>query len=175
MTRTTICVDVVEGDADLEQILDLQKRNLAFSNDGFVTVHHTLDVLRVFHTTMPSVVARHGGDVIGYALSMPREASGLVPILDPMFERLDKLAVLAAKRWYVMGQICVDEAWRGRGIFDRLYDEHRNQYAARFDWLVTEIAMRNPRSLKAHARVGFVEIDRYRDASDEWSVVGLGL
>jgi len=175
MTATSIEIGCVEGDDDLEQILVLQKRNLTFSKDGFVTVHHTLDILRAFHAMMPSVVARHHGDVVGYALSMPREASGLVPILEPMFRRLDTLAVLAAQRWYVMGQVCVDEAWRGRGLFGKLYDEHRNRFAGQFDWLVTEIAMRNPRSLKAHARVGFVEIDRYVDDTDEWSVVGLRL
>jgi hypothetical protein len=175
MTATSIEIGVVEGDNDLEQILVLQKRNLAFSKDGFVTVRHTLDILRAFHAVMPSVVARHQGNVVGYALSMPRETSGLVPVLEPMFRRLETLAALVAQRWYVMGQVCVDEAWRGCGLFDKLYDEHRNRYAGQFDWLVTEIAMRNPRSLKAHARAGFVEIDRHLDDTDEWSVVGLRL
>jgi GNAT superfamily N-acetyltransferase len=124
---------------------------------------------------MPSVVARHRGNVVGYALSMPREAGALLPILAPMFVRLDALTMLVAQRWYVMGQVCVDEAWRGCGVFDRLFEEHRRRYAGQFDWLVTEIATRNPRSLKAHARVGFVEIDRYADDTDEWSVVGLRL
>jgi len=175
MTTSSIEIDVVKGDDDLERILALQRRNLTFSEDGFVTVHHTFDVLSAFHALMPSVVARHQRDVVGYALSMPRQASRLVPVLAPMFERLEALAILAAQRWYVMGQICVDEAWRGQGLFDKLYEEHRRRYAGQFDWLATEIAVRNPRSRKAHARVGFVEIDRYRDATDEWSVVALRL
>lgn len=172
-TATNIEIDLVEGDGELEQILELQRRNLAISKDGFVTVKHTLDILRAFHEAMPSVVARHQGNVLGYALSMPREARALVPILEPMFKRLDSLAVLAAQRWYVMGQVCVDQAWRGCGLFDKLYSEHRKRYSGRFDWLVTEIAIRNPRSRKAHARVGFVEMDHYCDDKDEWSVVGL--
>ena len=175
MTAPIVKTGLAQGDADLEQILALQKRNLTFSDDGFVTVANTLDILRAFHAVLPSVVARRDGDVVGYALSMPREARALVPIIQPMFARLDSLNVLAAQRWYVMGQVCVDEAWRGRGVFDALYEEHRRRYAGTFDWLVTEIAMRNPRSRKAHARVGFVEIDRYRDDTDEWSVVGLRL
>jgi GNAT superfamily N-acetyltransferase len=175
MIDTGVEIGLARSDDDLEQILELQRRNRAFSEDGFVSIDHTLDILRAFHARMPSVVARRRGSVVGYALSMPREESARVPVLEPMFARLASMTLLAAQRWYVMGQVCVDEAWRGRGVFDGLYAEHRNRYAGQFDWLVTEIAMRNPRSSKAHARVGFVEIDRYLDDSDEWSVVGLRL
>jgi GNAT superfamily N-acetyltransferase len=139
-TVADVDVGVAADDRDLEQILALQRRSLVPGEDGFVTVRHSLDGLRALHAAMPSVVARHRGEVAG--------------------------------RSYVMGQVCVDPSWRGRGLFDRLYAEHRARYADRFEWLVTEIAMRNPRSRKAHARVGFVEIDHYRDDTDEWSVVG---
>jgi predicted GNAT superfamily acetyltransferase len=175
MNDITINVGLVNNDRDLEQILLLQKQNRAYTADGFVTVNHTLDILRAFHSVMPSVVARRNDQVIGYALSMPREASALVPVLGPMFQRLDTMPVLNNQSWYVMGQICVAEAWRGQGLFDRMYAEHRRHFAGQYDWLITEIALRNPRSLKAHARVGFVEIDQYRDATDDWSVVGLAL
>ncbi len=157
---------------ELEQILALQRANRAATADGFVTVEHTLAILEALHARLPSVVALdERGDVIAYALAMARETRPLLPILEPMFARLDALPSLAGKRWYVMGQVCVGEAWRGRGVFDALYAGHRAEYAGRFDGLVTEIALRNGRSLRAHARVGFVEIDRYRDATDDWSVV----
>jgi hypothetical protein len=173
ITANDVEIALVDSYDDLQQILVLQKQNLAFSTEGFVTVCHTLETLREFHSLMPSVVAKHHGSVVGYALSMPRETSALVPVLEPMFGRLESLAVLALQRWYVMGQVCIDKAWRGCGLIDGLYGEHRKRYARQFDWIVTEIATRNPRSLKAHARIGFVEIDRYVDDIDEWSVVGL--
>jgi len=172
MPAANINVDLVKDESELQQILQLQRRNLSYSEDGFVTVRHTLDILRTFHEAMPSVVAKDDEKVIGYAISMPRDASALVPILEPMFRRLDHVAALRNQRWYVMGQVCIDQEWRGRGVFDRLYLEHRRRYSGRFDWLVTEISVRNQRSQKAHRRVGFVEIDHYRDAQDEWSVVG---
>ena len=166
-------VGLVQSAGDLEQILALQRANLVATSDGFVTVRHTLEILEAMHATMPSVVARDdGGAIVGYALSMTQAIAPLLSILGPMFARLARLPTLAGRRWYVMGQVCVAEAWRGRGLFDALYAEHRAVYAPSFDCLVTEIATRNPRSLRAHARVGFVEIDRYRDETDEWSVVG---
>ena len=67
----------VAGEAELQQILDLQRRNLArnlskreVAEQGFVTVEHTLDVLRRMHALVPSIVARDGGELAGYALVM---------------------------------------------------------------------------------------------------------
>jgi predicted GNAT superfamily acetyltransferase len=75
------------------------------------------------------------------------------------------------QRFYVMGQICVASRYRGRGVFDLLYGAHREHLRGRFDSVVTEVATRNPRSLRAHGRVGFEELERYRDATDEWALL----
>jgi GNAT superfamily N-acetyltransferase len=168
----------VASDAELEQILELQRRNLPRNLDeaeraeqGFVTVEHTLEVLRRMHALVPSIVAIDDGQLAGYALVMPIECRTFVPILEPMFRRLEGQATLANRRYYVMGQICVAKPWRGRGVFDQLYDAHREHLQGRYDTCVTEISVRNTRSLKAHQRVGFVELERYRDATDEWAIV----
>jgi len=65
-------------------------------------------------------------------------------------------------------QILVAPPYRGRGVFDALYRAHRESLRGRFDSVVTEVATRNPRSLRAHRRIGFEELERYRDATDEW-------
>ena len=70
-----------------------------------------------------------------------------------------------------MGQICIDAPFRGQGLFDRMYREHKNQFATHFDFVVTEVAVINARSMRAHARVGFETIDRYRDETNEWAVL----
>jgi hypothetical protein len=159
---------------DLPRILELQRDNLeeavssAAASEGFVTVRHDEDTLRRMHELAPSVIAEHGAALAGYALTMLPEATEWVPVLRPMFDQLSKLAL---PRFYVMGQICVARAYRKQGVFDALYAAHRALYGGRFDAVVTEIATRNVRSMRAHARVGFVEVHRYRDATDDWSVV----
>jgi ribosomal protein S18 acetylase RimI-like enzyme len=99
-----------------------------------------------------------------------------VPILAPMFERLRTLAhrgrSLAELPHYVMGQVCVDARHRGRGVVDAMYREHRAQLAGRYALVVTEIATRNTRSLRVHERVGFTTLEVYRDALEEWAIVG---
>jgi ribosomal protein S18 acetylase RimI-like enzyme len=170
-------VGLVESDRDLEGTLALQRASRAPTQDGFVTVEHTLDVLRAMHALAPSVVARDPrGAVVGYALVMLREVRPLLPLLEPMFALIERLppAVLSAKpdaRWYVMGQVAVAPAYRGSGVFDALYAEHRARYRGRFDLVVTEVATRNARSMRAHQRVGFRTAVTYRDATDEWALV----
>jgi RimJ/RimL family protein N-acetyltransferase len=70
-----------------------------------------------------------------------------------------------------MGQVCVAREFRGQGVFDLMYRAHREHLRARYDRSVTEIAVRNVRSMRAHARVGFRVIDRYRDETDDWAIV----
>ena len=76
-----------------------------------------------------------------------------------------------------MGQICIADGYRGTGIFDGLYRTMGETYGDRFDLTVTEVADRNGRSLRAHARVGFERLLTYPDATtgEQWHVIGLGL
>ncbi len=163
-------VGLAASTADLEGILALQRASRAPTADGFVTVQHTLPILEAMHAIAPSVVARDAaGVVVGYALVMPRETRALVPILEPMFELLER--IVPPCRWYVMGQIAVAASHRGTGVFDAMYSEHRTSYRDRFDRVITEVSTRNPRSLRAHERIGFRTIHTYRDATDDWAVI----
>ena len=184
-TRRAI-VTLSDGAADIDGILALQRENLAATvgeeeagRNGFVTVVHTRPILEAMHASGPSVVARCDGEVVGYALTMPVECRSFLPVLVPMFDLLDGLeyrgAPFARTRYYVMGQICVARAFRGSGLFDAMYAHHRKAFADRYDVIVTEIARRNARSLRAHARVGFETLAEYRDATDAWVVVGMGM
>ncbi len=180
-------VSLARTEDDLRGILALQRQNLAQSvsaaeaaAQGFVTVSHTLESLQAMRALAPSIVARAPSltgalEVVGYALMMPREARALAPILDPMFELLSGLSwqgrPLSELRYYVMGQVCVAKAFRGQGVFDALYQGHASAYAERFDLIVTEVALRNTRSMRAHERVGFLPVHRYRDDVDDWQIV----
>lgn len=165
----------VATDRELEQILALQRVNLAHNltaeetaAQGFVTVVHDLPLLRRMHAIAPSIVAVDGDVLAGYALVMPVECRELIPVLVPMFDRLDALGF---GRYYIMGQICVAKSHRGRGVFDALYAAHRAHLGSRYERCVTEVATRNTRSMRAHARVGFRVVETYRDATDEWALV----
>lgn len=167
---------------ELKQILALQRQNLrgvhteaTEKEQGFVTVSHTPEALQQMHALEPSIIVKDNEILAGYALVMLKECSDLVPELVPMFEGLDKIIYkgksLSQYRCYVMGQICVAAAYRGRGVFDMLYHQHRASLAHKYDFVITEIATRNTRSMRAHRRVGFETLQVYTDALDEWAVV----
>ena len=174
---------------DVSGILDLQVRNLpsaltphTMASQGFVTVRHDESVLQRMNEETPSIVAKAGGRVVGYALMMPRRFADDVPILRPLFEMLDTLSwhgepLRSNPRWFVMGQVCVAEGHRGSGVFDGLYRTMAERYGNDFDFTVTEVAARNARSLRAHARVGFQTLHVYRDETtgEEWHVIALDL
>jgi L-amino acid N-acyltransferase YncA len=167
----------VRNEEELRQILDLQRENLArnlsseeVATQGFVTLEHTLDALKRMHQMAPSIVARDGEQLAGYALVMPVECRLFIPLLEPMFARLSSLGIVR-ERFYVMGQICVGKPWRGQGVFDLLYRTHRDCMRAPYDSVVTEVAIRNTRSMRAHQRIGFAVIDRYRDSTDDWALL----
>ena len=175
-------VVTTSGISDLLQILELQKKNLAPNlsreetlSQGFVTVNHSLEMLEIMHRLAPSIIIKDNGKVVAYALTMLCECSTLVPELKSMFYGFDSL------RWngkpvneydyYVMGQICIDKAYRGQGLFEMLYFKHKEVYQSQFDFIITEVATRNTRSMKAHKRIGFETVHTHTDELDEWEVI----
>jgi hypothetical protein len=174
---------------EVGEILELQARNLpsaltsrTMATEGFVTVRHDAAVLQRMSDAAPAIVAKAVGRVVGYALVMPRSFAADIPILRPLFELLDTLSwqgvpLRSNPRWFVMGQICIADGYRGGGIFDGLYRTMAETYRDRFDFTVTEVAARNTRSLRAHARVGFHTLQVYPDPTtgENWHVIALDL
>jgi hypothetical protein len=184
-----IRLTTVSNVAEVHQILELQAANLAsaltpdtIASQGFVTVRHDVEVLARMNEAAPAIIAKDDDRVVGYALVMPRAFASQVPMLQPLFHTLDALSWRGTSlrdqpRWFVMGQICIADGYRGRGIFDGLYRTMGDTYRDRYDFTVTEVAARNTRSLRAHARVGFVTLHRYADAmtGEKWQIIVLDL
>lgn len=88
----------VETQRDLIDILTLQKKNTKtaipleeIEIQGFVTVEHSLRQLENMNAQIPQIVAVKSQMLAGYALSMTRELKASIPVLIPLFERLDNL------------------------------------------------------------------------------------
>ncbi|RME91770.1 MAG: GNAT family N-acetyltransferase [Bacteroidetes bacterium] len=169
---------------DMEQIIELQRLNLAATvgeeearAQGFVTLVHDVALLTDMNREYGHSVAIDAGQLVGYALMMPRSFGSRIPALTAM---LDQLAILpwqgrrlSTMRYFIMGQVCVAKSHRGRGVFAGLYQHLCSRLAADFEVVVTEIASHNTRSCRAHAKLGFIEIHRYLAKEDtEWIIVG---
>jgi ribosomal protein S18 acetylase RimI-like enzyme len=172
----------VSEENELKAILALQQLNLKENipaeekeDEGFLTLSHSLNVLKLMHVQMPSIIAKDNDQLAGYALVMTADCRNLVPDLESMFTVFDTLNYLdrplSEWRYYVMGQICVARKYRGQGVFDGLYNKHKELMQNNYDLLITEISRSNQRSLKAHERVGFKTIHTHKDELDDWLVV----
>lgn len=168
-----------ETERDLLQIIGLQRKNLphAISEEerleqGFVTVEHDPDLLAKMNHPHPHALAKDGDLLAGYALVMLRSFGQEIPVLAPMFEEMDSIPELKDGSWFVMGQICVDKAYRGKGVFQGLYEQLRSQMQGHFSCVVTEVASRNTRSLRAHERIGFKGLRSYPAPNGEhWEII----
>ena len=166
----------VDSDAHLSQILRIQQDNVRtklspdeIQKEGFVTLVHDMELLRQMNRVCPHVIACADNVVIGYALAMAPAFRTSVPLLKPLFDRLDQL--IPHRNYLVMGQICIDKPFRGKGVFRGLYDFYRLQLKHEYDCLVTEVAAENTRSLGAHYRVGFKNISTREEQEKDWEVL----
>jgi GNAT superfamily N-acetyltransferase len=170
---------------DLQGILDLQKKNLPanlsqeeIEGQGFVTVNHSMSDLRKMNEIEEHVVAKVNNQVVAYLLAMTTRSKYDIPVLVPMFELLEDLEYkgenLSRQNYIVIGQACVDKLYRGQGVFDGIYQYYKERFRTKYDFALTEIAISNPRSIRAHERVGFKSIHQYIAPDlQEWSIVVL--
>lgn len=180
---TNITYHLATTTADLQGILNLQQKNLPTNisteeaqNQGFVTVHHNLPLLQRMNSKAPSIIAKDGDQIVGYNLAMTRDFAKDIPVLVPMFEIMDGLNYKGQKMaeidYIVCGQVCVDKAYRGKGIFAGMYHFYQQQYANKYAVIATEIATRNTRSIRAHQKMGFEIIHTYTaDNGEHWEIV----
>lgn len=173
---------IVTTDEELWQINKLNQKNLKANlslseqqEQGFVSWLYSFSLLKQLHSLAPSIMVKDQDKVVGYALVTPIEAAGFHPDLQAMINNLENIQYknkpLSSYQYYVMGQVCIDKDYRGKGVFTMLFEKHEVLYKEKYGLLVTEISTANFRSQKAHENVGFKTIDSYKDPLDEWNVV----
>ncbi|WOC40980.1 GNAT family N-acetyltransferase [Polaribacter sp. HL-MS24] len=160
---------------ELEQILALQQQNLSKNlstqekkEQGFVTLEHSFQELKKFHDIYPHIIAKDNNILVGYALSMDISCKGDIELLRPMFDEIDAIYY---DPYIVMGQICIDHNYRGKGVFKGLYALMQKTFASKYTAIITEIDASNSRSMNAHQKVGFTELTRYFSNNQEWVIV----
>lgn len=144
-------------------------------SEGFVSWEYDIELLKKMNAIAPSVIARENEIITGYALTAFKEAALFHKELSLLIEKIDPVLYegrpLSSYRYYLMGQICIDKSYRGMGLVEKLYHLHRELYGRQFDFIATTIATDNTRSVKAHERIGFKEIQKVEDHFGQWVLV----
>jgi ribosomal protein S18 acetylase RimI-like enzyme len=127
------------------------------------------------HDVSPSIIAKDRDKVVGYALVATKEIRMGHDLIADLFNVIDtksyKGQLLNEVNYVVVGQLCVAEAYRGQGLVKRLYDHYRDCLASEYDYLITDVAQANTRSLNAHKKSGFQVIDTLVYAGIGWDIV----
>ncbi len=162
---------------ELEQIIQLQRKNLVLSvsteekkKEGFVTVQHDFDVLKKMNDHQPHIIAKDDATVVGYTLCMTKYFATHIPILAPMFTKIDTL-LNPASNYIVMGQVCIAKMYRKQGVFRGLYQKMKIELQDQYELLITEVAADNIRSLQAHYAIGFKELTVYQSDAVAWHLI----
>lgn len=162
---------------ELKQIRTLQLQNSSQNisceeklQEGFVTVQHCIALLEQMNSACAHIIAKDTDAMAGFALVMLSSFRNEIEVLIPLFERIDEI-VPKDKTYVVMGQICVDKNYRKQGIFRGLYHFYKDELQHQFDYLITEVAAINIRSMSAHEAAGFKIIDTYEEDGIVWNIM----
>jgi hypothetical protein len=158
--------------SDIDGISALQTRYL-YSNlseqerlAGFVTTPFSAGQFAALLREDGVYVAVADDEVVGYALAGSWEFFSQWPIFPFMVARLPALnfsgrAVTSANS-FQYGPVCIDERYRGSGLFPRLFEQMRVGFSHRYPVGVTFINRVNQRSYIAHTRkLGMQTIDQF--------------
>ncbi|WP_395006064.1 hypothetical protein [Undibacterium sp.] len=164
--------------SDISGILTLQSRNLlsnlseAEQKNGFVTTAFTvaqiealLDYGGVF-VALETSADDQTESVIGYAFAGTWAYFAQWPIFPFMLARMPTLhfegRAITEANSFQYGPVCVDAAYRGLGVFPRLFEVMRLGMCARYPIGITFINRLNPHSYHAHTKkLGMTVIDEF--------------
>ncbi len=177
-----VTIKLVTEAEELIGIQRLQEENLRknlteieANEQGFLMAEYSYDFLKKMHDAAPSVIAVSEGKVVGYSLVALKAIRDEHPLLADLFNTIDRLQFdsnnLSASNYVVVGQLCVGKGFRGIGLVDQLYQFYKDQYASDYEYLITDVAKANERSLKAHKKTGFQVIDELSFDGIGWDIV----
>jgi hypothetical protein len=169
---------------EIDSLLELQQENLrvnlntqTIDSQGYVSFVYNPTIINRMRADEPQIIGRADNQVVGYALVATIGAMSTIEIALPMLQMIEELSFLGKpckeQKYYIVGQVCVKAGYRGQGMLEAIYAEHRRVFSEKYDFAVTEIAVDNGRSLAAHHRIGFKTIHVFFDAVNgkEWHIV----
>jgi GNAT superfamily N-acetyltransferase len=144
--------------------------------EGFVTAIYTLDFLREMNAACPSIIAKEGDVVVGYALvAQKSDLTKGHELLKGLIEAIDAVIYngrpLSESNYVLVGQLCVAKGYRGMGLAGKMYAAYREALCTQYDYLITDVATDNPRSVRTHLKVGFQVVDKVAHDGVEFQII----
>lgn len=148
--------------SDYPAILQLQGENVPEALDerqkrqGFIVSRMNEAQLAAINRGIGIVVAEQEGRLAGFVCLMPADVQPRPPVVDAMLATLATQSfagrALSEQRVFLYGPVCLDAAWRGKGVLKRLYEAVKAHTRHDYDVGALFIDDNNPHSLAAHVQ-----------------------
>jgi predicted GNAT superfamily acetyltransferase len=158
--------------ADYPAIVQLNRANFIANlseearQDGFLSAVFTLAQTAAMAEDLGTSVAVVDGQIAGFLCAFRNEFPHGSPVVAKMIESYDSLSfagkLLNEYKTYAYGPVCIDRAYRRKGLLRGLYQEQKRVLAGRFEVGVALIARTNQHSLEAHiAGLGMTDVGSF--------------
>ena len=155
--------------ADIPQLQELQQKYHVSSireedkKNGFVTTLFTAEQLQELIERENGISLACDGDTLaGYAMAGSWGFWSKWPLFQQMIADLPNVSfqgqTLNTQNSYQYGPVCIDMAYRGKGVLESLFRYSTSQMNSRYPILITFINQINERSFAAHTRKVGLEV-----------------
>ena len=125
--------------------------------DGFVTTNFSVDQLQdLIRKENGITIAKHEDSIVGYAMAASWQFWSQWPFMDHMVQELPKHSytgqILHKDNSYQYGPVCIDGAFRGKGMFEKVFHASYENMSQKYPYAVTFINQINHRSYAAHTK-----------------------
>jgi len=167
---------------DYSAILRLQSANFIGNlspkerQEGFLSAELTSRQVADLAEDLGATIASVDGAVVGFLCAFRREFNHGSPVVAKMLENYHRVEfegkALSSYNSYIYGPVCIDRAYRRRGLLRGLYEAQKQELARRFEVGVAFVSRSNPHSLKAHvAGLGMTEVGDFHFKDSVYAIL----
>lgn len=147
----------------LQQVYHISSIREEDKKNGFVTTLFTAEQLQELIEQENGISLVCDGDTVaGYAMAGSWDFWSKWPLFQQMIADLPNVTycgkTLNKQNSYQYGPVCIDTAYRGKGVLGSLFQYSTNQMSNRYPILITFINQVNERSFAAHTKKAGLEV-----------------
>ncbi|MDX2107753.1 MAG: GNAT family N-acetyltransferase [Candidatus Melainabacteria bacterium] len=172
--------------ADFDGIVKLQDQNLASKisdkqkKDGFLSAAFSAQQFESMDNDGCVVIGIDEDQSVKAFLCSSTPMFNLpFPLPAAMIERFSNIELsgkkLSNQQVLITGPVCIDQSLRGQGVLAKLYEALYKELFGQYDAAVVFVSKENPRSIKAHEKLGMTIVDEFVFNAKDYVIMALAL
>ena len=171
---------------DYSAILRLQSENFIGNlaeekrSEGFLSAEFSREQVAQLAENLGTTIATVNGQVVAFLCGFRQEFDHGSPVVAKMLDTYPLVKfdgqLLSSYHSYIYGPVCIDRAYRRRGLLRGLYETQKQDLRGQFDVGVAFVSRSNPHSLSAHiAGLGMTEVGDFEFKGNVYVILAFRL